>query len=378
MKIALVCDDLVQHGGQEKVVMDICKIFPNAPLYTSMATKKWVDKCEKEDIELKTSFMQKFPFKKALVRVYAPFLFYITALESFDFNDYDVVVSISSRFAHGVITQPKTFHVCYLNTVGRMIWEPDSYFENEGFNRLRITKKIFRSFLKKPLAHLRQWDRVASTRPDYIFVNSVTTKGRVKKYYKKDSTLLNPGVDSRKFKDYKKYEKQDYFLVLTRLATWKRVGLAIKSCRGLGLKLKIVGEGPDKKRLEDMAKGYDGVEFLGYVSEEEKVKHLSSCRALIMTQHEDFGLVPIEAMNCGTPTIAFKKGGVLETVIEGETGEFFNEQNEESLGRALKDFDETKYELEKLLIQAEIFDMKHFNNFLKSFINNKSDEKNKD
>lgn len=375
MKIALVCDDLTQHGGQEKVVMDICRVFPDAPLYTTMATKKWRERCKKEGIELIISKMQKLPFKKSLNRVYAPFLFYILALENFNFNEYDVVLSISSRFAHGVITQPKTFHVCYLNTVGRMFWEPEAYFSNEGFNKFKVTKKLFKVFLKLPLSYLRNWDRVASTRPDYFIVNSITTQNRVKKYYGRESQLLYPGVDSGKFKldkdinNKKEVDKKDYFLILTRLATWKRVDLAIKVCKELGVKLKIAGDGPGKEKLKTIASGYSGVEFLGYVSDNDKVGYLTNAKALIMTQFEDFGLVPIEAMSCGTPTIAYKRGGVLETVIEGETGEFYNEQTVESLTEALRNFSYEKYDADKLKEHAKNFDISKFNQDIKSTIN---------
>ena len=165
MKIAIVCDALVQHGGHEHIILEFCKMYPGAPLYTTAATKKWKKICKDNDIELRTSFLQKFPFIKKLNRVYAPFLLYILALESFNFDEFDVVVSLSSRFAQGVITKPKTLHICYMSTVGRMFWEPHAYFKYESFGLFR---KLVKTFLKLPLSYIRMWDRTAAQRPDNL------------------------------------------------------------------------------------------------------------------------------------------------------------------------------------------------------------------
>ena len=369
MRIALVCDDLVQHGGHEKVVMDVCKIFPKAPLFTTMATKEWRKRCVEEGIELKTSFMQKFPFKKGLNRAYAPLLFYILALENFNFNDYDVVISMSSRFAHGVVTQPKTLHICYMSTVGRMIWEPNTYFRNA---------KLAKMLLKLPLSHLRLWDKVASSRPDYFLTNSKTSQHRIKKYYGRESEIVYPAIDKTQFEGVGDIEKEDYYLVLTRLAAWKRVDIAVRACRNLGLKLKVAGSGPDKSRLLKLAKGAKEIEFLDYVSDEDKVKYLKRCKALIVTQFEDFGITPLEAMICGTSVIAYAKGGVLETVIDGETGEFFKNQTEKSLEEILRKFNAEKFDQEKSKTQAAKFNIDNFNNQIRIHLDSKLEKFKKD
>jgi len=358
--MAIVCDDLIQHGGHEHIIMEFCRLYPQATLFTTMATKKWQTICRENKIELKTSFMQKLPFKRRLNRFYAPFLLYILALESFSFDDYDVVVSLTSRFSQGVITKPGTLHICYLSTVGRMFWEPQGYFMHEGFGRLPIFKKLARTFLSLPLSYIRLWDRTASQRPDIFITISKTSQERIRKYYQREAQVIYPPVDIRKYIPGPATAGEDYFLVATRLASWKRVDIAIKACLEQNMRLKIMGEGPDKSRLEKLAGGSDLIKFLGFVSEAEKISYMQNCQALIMTQFEDFGLVPIEAGACGKPTIAFAKGGVLETVVEGRTGMFYDEQNEHSLGQVLKKFEAKKYRAEDCQAQAKKFSLEEF------------------
>jgi len=370
MKVALVCDDLIQKGGHEKVVMDICRLFPEAPLYTTMATKDWQGKCAANGTKLITSFMQKFPFKKKLNRFYAPFLFYVLAIESFDFTKYDLVISISSRFAHGIITKPSTMHICYMSTVGRMIWEPDTYFEHENFKGF---KKVAKMFLSPSLSHLRIWDFVASKRPDSFITNSKISQQRIRKYYNRESIIIHPAIDTSTFlKNSNKKDKEKYFFVLTRLASWKKVEIAIKACLDLGLNLKIAGDGPDRDRLENIAKSHhakDKIEFLGYTSDQDKIAYLKNSEALIVTQFEDFGITPLEAMACGTPVIAYRKGGVLETVVEKETGIFFDEQTAKSLKVALSNFSKKDFDSDKIVGRALKFDINEFNKSFMEFVN---------
>ncbi|MFC1722139.1 glycosyltransferase [Patescibacteria group bacterium] len=358
MKIALVCDDLIQHGGHEKVVLDFCEIFPDAILHTTAMSESWEKKLNEKNIKYVTSFMQKFPFKEKLARVYAPFLFYILALENFEFDDYDVVISLSSRFAHGVITKPNTKHICYMSTVGRMFWEPASYFEKENFGGTALIKSFGMLFLKPFISYIRLWDKLASQRVDYFIANSITTQKRIEKYYKRKSEVIHPSFDLPEEK--LSNVSENYFLVLTRLAPWKRVDIAVKSCLKLNLKLKVLGDGPAKADLEVLAKGNENIELLGYVSEKDKSSYLKECKALINTQYEDFGIVPLEAMYCGKPIIAYAKGGVLETVIPDVTGVYFTEQSERALSKVLIDFDEKKFLPESCREQAMNFSKERF------------------
>lgn len=368
MKIALVCDDLVQHGGHENVVMEFCKVFPQAPLFTTMATKEWQDICREENIELNTSFMQKLPFKKGLNRYYAPFLLYMVALENFNFDDFDVVISLSSRFAHGIITKPSTLHVCYMSTVGRMFWEPKNYFAHVSFWGISFFKKLANSILSLPLSYIRVWDKTAAQRPDHFITISKTSRSRIHKYYQRDAVIINPPVDIDMYTKEVSSIPNDYLLIATRLVPWKRVDIAIKACLDLGLKLKIMGSGPDLPRLKSLSGGSELIEFLGYVSEDEKVKYMKNCQALILTQLEDFGLTPVEVMACGRPVIAYAKGGVLETVLPGETGEFYEQQTAASLKKILQEFDHKTYDKDICLAQAAKFDLPRFEDEIRDFL----------
>lgn len=357
MKLALVCDDLIQNGGAEKVLEELSDIFPDAPIYTSVASGDWLKKFEEKGREVKTSFLQKFPFSVKLNRYYSPFLLHILAFECFDFSDFDVVLSTSSRYAHFIVTKPETKHICYMHSPGRMFWEPFDYFEKENFGVLKPLKSIFDKILKLPLLYIKLVDYNASKRVDVFIGNSTASRKRIKKYYGIDAKVIYPGVDFRKFSNIVP-ENGDYFLVITRLASWKKVDLAIEACEELKVKLKIIGEGPDLNRLKSISG--DFVEFLGYVSEEEKTEVIRKCKAVIITQKEDFGLVPLEAMACGKPVIAFKKGGATETVVQGKTGEFFEEQTSFSLKNLLSEFDSKKYFPNDCKNRAQDFDKKIF------------------
>lgn len=366
MNLAIVFDDLIQFGGAERLLLAVHEIWPDAPVYTSVASKRWRKVCRDQNIQLKTSFMQYLPFAEKLNRFYAPFLLHVLAFESFDLNEYDVVLSISARFAHGVLTKPQIKHICYMNSPGRMIWEPKTYFENEYISKKGVVASALRLFLNLSLSHLKIWDFTAAQRVDYFIANSKTPKERIKKYYKRDSQVIYPFVDTKIYKSVEKNRDENYFLVISRLLSWKKIDIAVKACKSLNLPLKIVGEGPDLSRLKSIANR--NAEFLGFVSEEEKIKLLQRCKALINTQYEDFGITPIEAMACGKPVIAYGFGGVSETVLPGQTGEFFYRQTAEDLAEVLKSFDSKKYLTIECLSRAKLFDKSLFQKKMKEFV----------
>lgn len=363
MKIAIVHDDLIQFGGAEEVLLAMCEIWPKAPVYTAYASKKWQKICLEKGIELRTSFMQKLPFIEKIYRYYAPFMLHVLAFESFDFSGFDVVLSSSARFSHGVITKATTKHICYMNSPGRMFWEAKDYFEGETYGFLKAIKFLAQPFLKIPLSHLRLWDFTAAQRIDHVIANSETARKKIKKYHGRDSEIIYPFVNCQDFSRVTPSEG-NYFLVITRLVSWKRVDIAVKACSHLGVKLKVAGKGPEKEKLERLAG--PTVEILGYV--EEKKDLLANCRAVIVTQREDFGIVPLEAMASGRPVIAYGAGGVLETVVPKETGEFFNDQTWESLEGVLKGFDPKKYSKKLCRLRAEKFDKAVFKKQLKDFV----------
>jgi len=366
MKLAIVCDDLIQKGGAEKIVEALSDIFPDAPIYTSIASEAWLKKFHEKGREVRTSFLQKFPFSEKLNRYFAPFLLNILAFESFDFTDYDVVLSSSSRYAHFIITKPGTRHVCYMHSPGRMFWEPFDYFENENYGVLKPLKFLAKYLLNKPLSYTRMKDYEASQKVDYFIANSKTTQKRIKKYYGRESFVVYPFIDFDKFKNVEPVAG-DYFLIVGRLAPWKRVDVAVEAFNELDEELRIIGDGPDFSRLQSLAK--PNIKILGYLNDEEKIENMRRCKAVIITQKEDFGIVPLEAMACGKPVIAYGRGGVTESVSPGKTGEFFNEQEFISLKNAVKSFNSSIYTASDCKERAREFDKKVFEDEIKRVIN---------
>ncbi|EKD99521.1 MAG: group 1 glycosyl transferase, partial [uncultured bacterium] len=356
----IVCDDLIQFGGAEKVFLAIHAMWPDAPVYTSVASKRWLDICKEKKIDLHTSFMQKLPFVEKLNRYYFIFLLHIFAFESFDFTKYDVVLSLSARFAHFIITKPQTKHICYMHSPGRMFWEPVDYFENESFGFFKPIKALSKLVLSLPLSVIRASDYAAAHRVSLFIANSKTPRERIRKYYGQNAAIVYPFCEVKKREievSAKTATPEKYFLILTRLLSWKRVDIAIDACTKLGVNLKIIGVGPALGELQKKASS--NIEFLGY-AEDKKDELLAGCTALINTQKEDFGIVPLEAMSFGKPVIAYGEGGVLETVVPGLTGEFFYEQTAESLQNVLQTFDASRYKSEDCIKQAEKFNRERF------------------
>ena len=332
MKVALVHDDLIQEGVAEKLVLAMHEIWPKAPLYTSFASNEWVKKCREQGITLQTSFMRWLPFKKHLYKFY--FLFYPLAFESFNFNQFDLVVSSSARFAHGIITKPITKHLCYMNSPARMWWDPVAYFGP----RLPL-----RLFLAPFLSFLRLWDYTAAQRVDYFVANSKAPQSRIKKYYGRESEIVYPFSDLTIKKSSGGSKNTNYFLIVTRLSPWKRVDIAVAACQEMGRDLVVVGWGPDSPRLKRLAAGSKHIRFLGKVNDEELVALYSGCQAVIITQEEDFGIVAVEAASFHKPVLAYKAGGSLELIKEGSTGEFFYPQTATALKRLLANFQADNY-----------------------------------
>lgn len=366
MRVALVHDDLIQFGGAEKVLLALHELFPDAPIYTSIVSSEWKKVLEKQNISYQTSFMQKLPKIFQWYRQYALTLSYCLAFEGLNFNAFDVVISSSSRFAHGIITRPETLHICYMHSPGRMLWEPSSYFEGEPIRKGAIKRFAF-LLSQFPLSYLRLWNRTAAQRVDKFIANSDVVKAKIRRFYNRDSFVIHPFCDVGYFSQGSTEEaKEPYFLILSRLSAWKRIDIAIQACNELNVRLLIAGEGPAKKRLEKMAGGK--VRFLGYVTEDEKKKLLKNCIALIFPQNEDFGITPLEAMASGRPVIAYKDGGALETLVEGKTGEFFYPQTKEGLSTVLSKFDPKRYLKSDCVDRALQFDKSVFLSSLKNLV----------
>ncbi len=303
MKIAIIHDYLVAYGGAEKVFKALADIFPEAEIYTLFYDPKIKKQFFPERI-VHTSFLQKFPlFLRKNYRWLLPFL--PIAAETLDFREFDVVISVTHSWVKGIITRPKTLHICYCLSPTRYLWD-----------------KARKNFL---LHYFRVWDRQASERVDEFIAISKTVQQRIKKYYKRESVVVYPPVETLNSKLSTINNNKEFYLIVSQLRKYKRIDLAVDAFNKLGLELVIIGVGPERKKLELKAKR--NVKFLGWKTDEVLAEFYKNCTAFIFPSEDDFGIAPVEAMNYGKPVLAFKKGGAIETVIEGKTGEFFDYQN---------------------------------------------------
>jgi glycosyltransferase involved in cell wall biosynthesis len=357
MKVALVHDYLNQYGGAERVLEAFCQIFPKAPIYTLLYDKEKTGLAF-EGRRIKTSFLQKVPLVKSHHR---PFLMLMPlAIEQFDLSQYDLVLSDSASYAKGVITSSKTLHICYCHTPIRYAWD-DSHRYIEEFGYPGAVKKVIPFFMN----YIRLWDEQAAQRVDKFIANSYFVARRIKKYYHRDAEVIHPPVKTQLF--YSTDNTDDYFLIVGRFLPYKRFDLAIKAFNRLGWPLKIIGDGPDRKRLEKMAK--KNIEFVGLVGDEKLKDYYAHCQAFIFPQEEDFGITAVEAMAAGRPVIAYQAGGALEIIRPGMTGLFFKEQTVDCLTETLKKFKPTDFNPQLIRTRAEDFDEGRFRGKIEEFIN---------
>jgi glycosyltransferase involved in cell wall biosynthesis len=352
MKTALVYDRVNKWGGAERVLLALHKLFPDAPLYTSVYNEgqaKWANV-----FNIKSSFLQNFPNIISNHESY-PFLMPI-AFEQFNFDDYDLVISMTSEAAKGIITRPGTKHLCYCLTPTRYLWSGyDDYFKNP----------IFKFFSHPAVSYLRTWDKISSNRPDFYIAASSEVKKRIKKYYGLESEVIYPplSINDEKSINDKKRAKGDYFLVVSRMVPYKRIDLAIEACNELRLPLKIIGSGKEENSLRKIAG--PTIEFLGNITDEQLIEYYIHAKALIHPGIEDFGLTILEAQKFKKPVIALKAGGALETINEGKTGLFFDSQDKESLLQKIKELDNYSFKDEEFSKQVEKFSFSKFkSNFL--------------
>ena len=359
MKVALVHDYLNQYGGAERVLEALSQIFEEAPIYTLLYDQKMTGHAFRGK-KIYTSFLQKVPLLKTHHRSFLMFM--PLAIEQFDLSGYDLVFSDSASYAKGVITGPDTLHICYCHTPIRYAWD-DSHKYIEEFGYPSFVKKVIPFFMN----YIRLWDEQAALRVDKFIANSKFVARRIEKYYHSESEVIYPPVKTDLF--YISPRQSDYFLLTGRILPYKRIDLAVAAFNHLGWPLKIIGEGPERKKLKRQAK--KNIEFVGQVSDKELKEYYAQCQAFIFPQEEDFGITAIEAMASGRPVIAYKAGGALETIKEGVTGLFFEEQNAASLVKSLHKFKTIKFKPDKIRKQALKFDQKVFKNKIKDFIKSK-------
>lgn len=366
-KVAIVADQMNGFGGADRELISMLKLFPNAEIFTITFNKKIYPQISNI---VHTSFLQKWleRLPKSLARhlkVFTPW-----AYESFNFEGFDLVISISAGPAKGIITGIDQPHIAMTMTPPRSLWDKEN-----NFRALKLSK-MYSAISETINVFMRVWDINISKRVDYWTANSKYIQKKIKRTYGVDATVIYPGIEERYFEKRKssqldevktKYSlPDDFVLIVSRLYDYKRIDWAIRACIKANKKLVIVGEGPDRKYLEKVANKNPNITFLGYVSDDDAISLFRLASLLLFCGLEDFGIVPVEAMAAGTPVFALKEGGLLETVKEHISGEFF--KTEEELCNLLKDFDKRRYNRDAIIKQASNFTEAKFLNNLEKYI----------
>lgn len=366
-KVALVHDFLTSYGGAESVLKELGSIYPNAPVYTMLQEKKVLDEFGEKWLsgrELVPSFLQKFPkFFKKRKKILLPLM--TVAPETYNLRDFDLVISSSGAFSKGVIVKPKTIHICYMHSPMRYVW--DWYHDYLEENKLRGKMRLFTRFV---LNYVRMWDRSSAQRPDFLIANSEYTAKRIKKYYRRDSKVIYPPVKIDDISPQK--ENEGYFMVVARLSPYKRIDVIISAFQKLDLPLIIVGEGVQKKELEEQIKqGKNSkIKLVGWKRREDLVKLYQNARAFVFAAEEDFGIVAVEAMSAGKPVLALNQGGLKEIIKENISGLFFDEPIMELIADAVRRFvnRENDFDFNVVRSEAEKFSVERFRKEFREYV----------
>lgn len=351
MRIAIVHDFFYhKFGGAERVFLQLAKLYPEADLfaliYNEKVFKSYVNR------PIRTSFLNHLPH---IVRNNPKFSLPLIkrAVESLDFTGYDLVITSSTAWVKNVRIPHGTKHLCYCHSPARMLWDSwPGYLQTVKIGPFRIGP-ISRFIISRWVSTLRLWDFYGSQNVTQFVANSYFVAKRISKFYRRQATVIYPPVDIATCNDNQ--PKEDYYLIVSVLSRYKNIDLAIKAFTKTSRKLWIVGDGPDRQRLEKLAKAHDNIAFRGYVEDSQKFDLLSKAKALIFPSVEDFGITSIEAMASNTPVIALKGGGVNETVIDGKTGLFFDKAAAQSLLKTIEQFEMQAFNQADLSGQAKKF-----------------------
>ncbi len=360
MKVVYVHDWLITRAGAEKVLEEMIKVVKADEIFTLFYRKESFIGSPISKLKITTSYLNNLPLVNRYYRMLLPFM--PLAVEWFDLSKYDLVISSSHSVAKNVITFPHQIHICYCYTPMRYAWD----LSHEYLATLPLPLRIF---AHKILHSIRIWDFASSGRIDVFIANSKTVAKRIKRYYNREAVVIYPPVDVEKFRIGK---AEDYFITVSRLVPYKKVDVIVSAFNELGLKLLVVGEGPEMGRIKKLAG--KNIEILGWVEDDRLIELLSKAKAFVYCAYEDFGISPVEAMASGLPVIAYGFGGVSETVIEGETGIFFYDQNPKDLKDAVlkflkaeDKFDRKKIREHSLNFSADVF-RERFLNLVRSSV----------
>ena len=355
-RIALIHDWLNQIGGAENVLEELVRMFPGAPVFTSMYAPEKMPAAYRQ-WDIRTTFMQRLPGVTTHHQAYMPV--YPLAFRGMDLRGYDLILSNKSGFCHGVPVPSGATHICYCLAPTRFLWQYEAYRQREALGR------AVDLVLRPAVALLKRWDYAAAQRVHHFIAISTEIQERIRRFYKRESTIIYPPVDISRFRP-SGAPAGDYFLAGGRLIPYKRTDLAVRACSELGLRLLVYGDGRDRTALERLAG--PTVTFLGRVSWDDLAQLYAGARGFIFPGLEDFGIAPLEAQAAGRPVIAFAGGGALDTVLPGRTGEFFAEQTVESLKAVLTRFNPAAYDPAACRANAEQFRTERFEAELRAFI----------
>jgi glycosyltransferase involved in cell wall biosynthesis len=342
VKVALVHDYLNQAGGAERVLEQLHKLFPDAPIYTSILDRNvlWPGL---RDADIRTSWMQRLPGILRHHRLYLPF--YPATFQRLDLRPYDLVISSSSAFAKAAVARRDARHICYCHAPMRFVWDHARYVARENFGRMTEWA------LAPVIRLLKRWDVRTSREPDVYIANSSTVARRIASYYGRESEIVFPPVAVDRFAPSAVLD--DYYLIVSRLVAYKRIDLAVAAFNELGRPLLIIGDGPDRGALARLAR--PNVRFMGWLPDADVARYYARCQAVAFPGEEDFGITALEANAAGRPVIAYGLGGALDTVVDGETGVLFREQTVRSFRDAVARCDAIAWNAARLRGHAERF-----------------------
>jgi len=354
--IALVHDWLNQIGGAEDVLQTLVTMYPQRPIYTSIYAPG-IMPAHYQQWDIRTRWINRMP---AIHHHHQPYLpLYPLAWGGLDLSEYDVALSNKSGFCHGFKHDTQTLHICYCLAPTRYVWQLDAYLHREGLG------KIAALGLHPLVAWLKRWDYDAAQRVHHFIAISTEIQERIKSYYDRNSIIIYPPVDTKRF-NAPQVEPEDYFLIVSRLIPYKRIDLAVEAATRLNLPLKIGGKGRDLERLQALAG--PTVEFLGYVPDVELPTLMAKARAFIFPGLEDFGITPVQSQAAGRPVIAYAGGGALDTVIPGVPGEHFHTQSVDALADVMASFDPTRYDPITMRQHAARFDQSVFKAQIRAYV----------
>lgn len=363
MKVALIQDWLTEIGGAEKVFSAILDLYPEADVFTLTSHNRVISELGISKSKLKESFISRLPFGRKHYRYYLPL--FPQAVESLDFSSYDLIISSSSSVAKGVLKNSDQLHICYCHSPVRYAWDLYHQYIKES----RLTGWGLKGvFVRHVLHNLRIWDVISANRVDVFVANSRYIQRRIANTYRRESVVIYPPVNVNHFEV--NIDKADYYFTASRMVPYKRIDLIVSAFSKMkNKKLVVAGVGPDLKRIKELAGA--NIDFLGFVSDEKMKELMSNAKAFVFAANEDFGIIPLEAQACGTPVIAFGKGGALETVAHGRTGVHFKEQTEDCLLEAIASF-EKDFTFDPLVIRrhAEQFSTERFKRDFSVFVEN--------